>query len=127
MIVIKSFASYVPLCQVLKVCIPDAVQVHRRHRWSQNETQYQQINWLISPIARLIIIYSFDAPVSVLDFKMLSAVPISKTSIQIASDGHIHCKIGVIVYKHWPDTRVFITRTVELWNWWNTVNKILIY
>jgi len=23
-----------------------------------------------------------------------------------------------IVYKHWPDTREFVTRTVELWNRW---------
>jgi len=23
-----------------------------------------------------------------------------------------------IVYKHWPDTRAFITRNVELWNRW---------
>jgi len=23
-----------------------------------------------------------------------------------------------IVYKHWPETRVFITRTIELWNRW---------
>jgi len=25
---------------------------------------------------------------------------------------------GFIVYKHWPDTQEFITRTVELWNSW---------
>ena len=31
-IIIKSCASCVPLCQVLKVCIPDYVQVPRRHR-----------------------------------------------------------------------------------------------
>jgi len=24
----------------------------------------------------------------------------------------------IIVYKHWPDTRKSITRTVELWNRW---------
>ena len=26
--------------------------------------------------------------------------------------------IPTIIYKHWPDTREFITRTVELWNRW---------
>jgi len=31
-IIIKGCASCVPLCQVLKVCIPDYVQVPLRHR-----------------------------------------------------------------------------------------------
>ena len=34
MIIIKSCASCIPLCQVLKVCIPDYVQVPLRHRES---------------------------------------------------------------------------------------------
>jgi len=26
--------------------------------------------------------------------------------------------VYLIAYKHWPDTREFITQTVQLWNRW---------
>jgi len=30
----------------------------------------------------------------------------------------VHSTTTAIVYKHWPDTREFITRTVDLWKRW---------